>query len=332
MTQMMLPRRSEHTVRFLPGSASASTTASPRPAPSLPRIIVASRGGHGDPALRLASALARRHGADVEILTVHEPRIPIPEEWRTTAATRFEKVDRPRAAQLLVRVRSQRRAESPEPCRWPVRLEVGDPPRVIARTAAEEGADLIVVGIGRESPTDRVRGSQTAVRLAHLATVPMLAVPPDVRTLPRRALVVGPCPTTEALGARAAAALLQDDGELLLARPGAPARPGDRPEAASWETEIERGVRRVPLADASAEEVLHAAERLDADLIVTTIAGGDYKHRVMAPGLAVPLLRQSRCSVLVVPVDAAVRATNVSTHTHTREPARAAPPFLATGE
>ena len=330
MTELILPRRSEHDTRGL------ARTIGTRPpweaAAALRRIVVGLRGSEADPALQSVDELARRHGADLRILTVHEPRVPVPAEWQTPD-TRFENADRQRAAHLLLGVRRQRRAEGAEPARCPVRLEAGDPPRVLARVAAEEGAGLIVVGIGRDRPGDRMRGSQTAVRLAHLATVPVLALAANARTLPRRALVIGACPTAEALAARVARSVLDERGELLLARTeqaGRTDRRARRIPRVSWAAEVERNGRPVRLAAASPEEVLDAADRVGADLIVTTIARTDYANRLMASGLAVPLLRLSRCSVLVVPVDPAVEYGD-SMRALAAEPERGARPHPAGG-
>lgn len=300
MTTNLLPRADHPRASLSPpmGAADALTV---RPPLAPTRVLVATRGGLSDPALGVADAVAARSGGDVRILTVHQPRIPVPTSWQTSREARCEPADRNLAAALLLRVRNQRRAHA-HASRWPVRLEVGDPPRVIAQVAAQEGAQLVMVGLGREQPADRKRGSQTAARLALLANVPILAVAARMRRLPRTALVVTRTVAEENAVVRALLPLLGNAPTVRLARAGAPA--GTAAPSAAEHLAGQSGctVQRVAITGDVVHDALALADRLDAEVIATATSAGSIAERAIERGAAVPLLSLSRRSVLVVPV------------------------------
>lgn len=59
-----------------------------------------------------------------------------------------------------------------------VRVEAmdGDPADVIARSAAESNASLVVAGLGRHNILDRVLGDETVLRLVRSTSTPVLAI------------------------------------------------------------------------------------------------------------------------------------------------------------
>ncbi|MBK5187799.1 MAG: universal stress protein, partial [Gemmatimonadaceae bacterium] len=150
----------------------AESLATSARSPSIKRVVVPTSGlPNATAALLVARRLAARTGASVELLTVFEPRIPPPLSARARPSpAQCEQPDRKSAAELLVRVRRQRRSVAPD-VRWPTRFEVGYPPFVIAETARQMQANLIILGIGREHPDARRLGSETALRVAHYGDV-----------------------------------------------------------------------------------------------------------------------------------------------------------------
>lgn len=301
MTTNLLPRADRPRASLTTSVGTAPTPAQRQASTSPHDVLVATRGGLSDPALGVADALAARSGGNVRILTVHQPRIPVPASWQTSRDARCEPADRNLAAALLLRVRSQRRAHARTP-RWPVRLEVGDPPRVIADVAAREHAQLVMVGLGREQPADRMRGSHTAARLALLASVPILAVAPRMRTLPRTALVVARSVSEENMVMRALLPLLGDAPAVWLARTDAPA--GIAPPSAAEHLAEQAGctVHRAAMGDDAVHDALALADRMGAEVIATATSAGSVTERAIERGAAAPLLALSRRSVLVVPV------------------------------
>jgi len=325
MSTTLLPRSGAPRPRLTPPKGTTAPLLH-RPAAAPVRILVATRGGLSDPALGVAEALAHRTGGEVRMLTVHQPRIPVPPGWRTSRDPRCESADRSLAAALLLRVRSQRRAQERAP-RWPVRLEVGDPPRVIADVAAEERAQLVLVGLGREQPSDRVRGSHTASRLALLANAPVLAVAPRLRTLPRTALVLARTAAEENAVVRVLLPLLGGSARLWLARP-APAAPsaGERMARAAG-----CRVERVALTGDTVHDALALADRVGAEVVATPIMGGTLAQRAIERSAAVPLLSLSRRSVLVVPVRPPAAAPRATGRTHAAAASGDGPPTAGGG-
>lgn len=300
MTTNLLPRADRPRASL---KAPSGATAAParRTAVVPAHVLVATRGGLSDPALGVANALTARSGGDVRILTVHQPRIPVPASWQTSRDSRCEPADRKMAATLLLRVRSQRHAQS-QAHRWPVRLEVGDPARVIADVAGEEHVQLVIVGLGREQPVDRMRGSHTAARLALLTNVPFLAVAPRMRTLPRAALVVARTAAEENAVVRVLLPLLGQPAMLWLARADAPMAVAAPSAAEHLAGQAGCTVQRTAIGDDVVHDALALADRFDAEVIATTMTAGSVAERAIERGAAVPLLSLSRRSVLVVPV------------------------------
>ena len=65
----------------------------------------------------------------------------------------------------------------------------GNPADVVARVAEEEGAKLIVTGLGRHRLVDRLLSDETALQIIRSASMPVLAVPQEFSRAPRTAIV-----------------------------------------------------------------------------------------------------------------------------------------------
>lgn len=255
--------------------APADVAARAAAVPARPRSILvatsASKSSEG--ALRVARALAARHGADVRLLAVFAPRIPVPPiATSRRAKERCEQPDRREAAALLRSVRAQRRHLLGAENRWPIVFDVGHPPFRIDRLAREEGVDLVVLGLGRELPDARRLGDQTAAQLALLSDTPVLAVHPSATELPRHALILNgqrPDPTL----LRWTRAVLRRDGDAF------------------------RGIDTKWPARAVAFAATH-----DIDLLVLPVRGRDFDLRRLVDQSLRPVLHAAHCSVLVVPV------------------------------
>ncbi|MBK5186862.1 MAG: universal stress protein, partial [Gemmatimonadaceae bacterium] len=256
----------------------------------------------------VARRLAARTGASVELLTVFEPRIPPPLSARARPSpAQCEQPDRKSAAELLVRVRRQRRSVAPD-VRWPTRFEVGYPPFMIAETARQMQANLIILGIGREHPDARRLGSETALRVAHYGDVPVLAIAPHADRPLRNALFVAEG-TSRVDAIRLAFEVLERPSRLWVAYPRE--RKADvevatiaaHHQAFLSELRIPPGVQleHAPVDARDSAELVRFAHEHQVDLIVMPVRGRSFEERQLIHNIVAPILRSSHCSVLAVP-------------------------------
>lgn len=114
-------------------------------------------------------------------------------------------------------VESRIQHEAEDSLGWEVEVVVVATAPTIVGKAVENGAELIVLGLGRHSAVDRWLGSETAFKVVHLSHVPVLAVDPQAESLPCRALVGVDFSEFSHDAARAVAALLPAGGGVHLA-------------------------------------------------------------------------------------------------------------------
>src|SRR5581483_8431827 len=151
------------------------------------RLLVATAGEPDSRgALRTAAALTQRDDAEVMALGV---AMPFPNRLGSFASMKSPvMIDDERRCAVLSRIqRSTQRL--PAAAEWTKQAAVGMPAETINEVAASWRASMIVLGIGRHTRLDRVFGSETAVAVMRRARIPVLAVPPSTRQLPRHVLV-----------------------------------------------------------------------------------------------------------------------------------------------
>lgn len=212
--------------------------------PRVRRVLVATDGTPASAgALAMASQLASRDGAAVHVVSILElwgPPVP-PHEVLGEAA---EVVVR-RLSHVLPQLRSTFGATGS----WRLRIMEGRVAPAIAGAVAARDYDLVIVGCRRRW-LDRLLGRSTALGVAAHAPIPVLAVPPAVRELPRR-VVVGFDGGTPALEAAAAALRLVDVPATVHA-----VRVVDRRETATARARAEAQARgAVPLAASLVPEI-----------------------------------------------------------------------------
>ena len=293
----------------------------PRPAdrpPHAPRahgpILVCTDGrGAAAGAVRIGAELAARLGVAAQAIAVVEPAASyVPELVLPLPAD----VEANRVAITTERVRDQLAREG-NGVGWQVSTERGAPANAIAAAAASRDASLVVLGIGRHSPFDRVFGTETALRVLRLTDRPVLAVTEDALALPRRAVVGVDFTAASVRAALTALDLLGDDATLTLVH----ARPfvrGDGPVIADWEAAYTRRVeglfaRTVELlaerrADVRlesltvvgepAEAVLAVAEQRAAHLVAVGTHGAGLVERLVLGSVATAVLRRATVPVL----------------------------------
>jgi nucleotide-binding universal stress UspA family protein len=141
----------------------------------------------------------------------------------------------------LERVREQvTETVGPHP-KWEVQVRDGDPAAVIARTAREQGARLIVAGIGHHDLLDRMFGGETALHTLRLSRVPVFAVAPKFVALPQRVAIAIDFSEPSIVAAQTALKLLPSATMVYLVHV-AP-RLELQPEAyAAWMSDYSEGV------------------------------------------------------------------------------------------
>lgn len=285
------------------------------------RILVATDGSHGSfGALRLAQRLAERDHLAPRVVTVHPPLVgygigplypvPVPEVG----------LDRYQAELTRDRVRHEVERVVGKEAAWPIQLEIGPPAPIIARVAIDQQASLILIGLGGHDRADRWLGTETALRVAHLANVPVLAVPGIATELPSRAVVGMDFSEYGLAAARAAAMLLPPDGHLHLLHVTWPVGAGAGADLGEWRRTYEEGARArmeewgrelqagralrigVSVRDGDpAQEILGLAERIQADLVAVGSHGAGFFTRLLLGSVCTQVLRGAGRSVLLAP-------------------------------
>lgn len=279
-------------------------------------ILVATDGSErSDAALATAHRLAPHVGA-VEVISVVEPMPIISPEAQLPIAAELEEQ---RRADRVADVRAQMKRVTGSETTWPAELGEGSPAVLIVRRARDLHAKLIVVGLGRHRIVDRLFGSEMALQVLRLATVPVLCVAPAGLAVPaRRVLAAVDFSAMSTDAVRAALSLVAGDAHLTLAH--VLSRDQATGVWEQWEeiygkalaesfAKLERdlalpagiGAEVQSFTGDPAGELLHAADAAGADLIVTGTHGHGFLSRMLLGSVATGLVRGAKCSVLVVP-------------------------------
>lgn len=207
---------------------------------------------------------------------------------------------------------------------WTVEIVDGQPARALADVARRRGARLIVMGIGRHAPMDRVFGGETALQVIRLADRPVLAVTRDFRELPRRAVAALDFSAASVRAAVEALGILADGGTLVLVHVHSPSdqfttRGGESLRSVYTEgvsrllerlaTRLETAlagrrtitIEKAVLRGDPAEDVLSYARVIDADLIAVGSSGAGFFERLVVGSVATRIVRRSPVPVLAVP-------------------------------
>lgn len=278
------------------------------------KILLALHGGpSADGAVHVAHLLRARTGASIEAVAVLEP-LPAFDYGYAPAyvpdpATEDELEDQLHADVERQLVRCDLGGATLAVLRGPRASTILDRARSCA-------ADLIVLGLGPHHFMDRALGGETALHLAQHASTPVLAVPPDARTLPHRILVAVDFSPASLAAARLAASLLTGGDTLALAHVGAAAQIGSivmgpiklsdafhRVDEFAAELERPTGVLVTTdvLAGEPTRRLLDLAAETKADAIALGSHGYSLWQRVLLGSVSSKVLRLARCSVLIYP-------------------------------
>jgi len=281
----------------------------------LKRLIVATAGDDNSVgALHLASALARRDSASVIALGV---TTPFPRDVSPIVSTSPLVLDEKARRALLDAIRD-RVEHVPGADRWSKRAVVGDPANVVNDIASSTRASIILMGLGHHGRLDRLFGGETTIAVIRRALLPVLVVPPRVRSLPRHALAALDFTDASIAAATLAASLVAGDGTLTLAHVsafgGVKARAGDlvdvyRAGARIKLDEAVRDMRRrtrrridsVMLVGEPGKALLDYADRARCDLIALGGHEQGLMDRVLLGSVRTRVVRGAKCSVLIAP-------------------------------
>lgn len=280
-------------------------------------IVVATSGEDGAAALRAAELLASHMRSDVLVLSVVSPDPATPYD------PQFGFVS---PEYLTIRrdirtsgVRRQLQSATAKGTEWPIEIEFGAAPMVIADEARRLGASLVIMDSGRHTLIDRLLAGETALRTIRRARTPVLAVVGELEELPRVAVAAIDFSPASIAAARASLELLAADAVLYLVHVwsrSASDHPSERERDEAYERalpelfaraeaamEVPPGiaVHRITLPGDPAEAILSFAASHGAELIAAGRRGYGFFERLLVGSTTTALLRGASCSLLVTP-------------------------------
>lgn len=282
-------------------------------------LLVATTGPGAAAVIAAARFLSERLGATPMVVAVHDPVFAyVPEVGMAQLLPELEAEQREILREDVV---AALRTAGVEATSWTVAVTVGPPAPTIAHIARERRARMIVMGIGRRAPMDRVFGAETTLRVIRLADQPVLAVVSDFAGPPQHVAVAMDFSAPSVRAAEEALVLLGDEGGTLSLVHVRQATRRERRAADDGVSEMyERKVadlfrrvrsvlvvppsvtvREVVLEGDPAPELVDFVEREGADLLATGSSGMGFIDRLIIGSVATQLLRRSVVSVLTIP-------------------------------
>jgi nucleotide-binding universal stress UspA family protein len=285
-------------------------------------ILGAEANARTDGAIRLAKVLADEAGAVIEVVHVLEP-LPVygPGAVGTLSFGSDQEAEE-RSRFFGAKVREAIMEVEPGAIDWPLQVVAGPAPVAIVHAAQSGAASLILLGRGEHGLLHRWFGTETALRVAQLSNIPVMAVPENQEGQRPRTVVGAVDFSSFSLDAVRAAIMVCAPGATLhLAHVVQPLR-ADFAFQGDFDTADERRARaRQALIDWAGsldrpdsmmiechvlegdvpQEVLRLADRVEADLVVSGSHGLGFFGRVVFGSSSSALLRGARCSILVAP-------------------------------
>jgi nucleotide-binding universal stress UspA family protein len=299
--------------------ATSPATSSDHAAPSLPGIgpVIVALGGHDSSGvLRAAHLFESTSVGGMLVVSVLESLTSQYGGDATSVPSLESEQERTDARRISLR---KEIGDAPRGAAWPIEVLEGDPPYLIATLARARRAPLIVMGIGRRRPIDRLLGFDAATRTVRRASCPVLAVSATV-TVPFHEAVVACDFSAASVSAAGAVVPLMGSGSVLhLVHVWDPRMVDDDRLEALKKAYIDS----LPAKFARLEELLAApadvtvkheiregkvAERLldfadahHADVIVAGRHGLGAMERLFVGSVTTTLIHGTHCSVLIAP-------------------------------
>jgi nucleotide-binding universal stress UspA family protein len=303
------------------GASGASAEPSPagagRRRPAGPVLVACDGSPFADPLFSAARVAARALESRIEVLGVCEPTPVAPAVGGGVIAAPELDAMRQRTMQDDVR-RAVSIASTGDPG-WPVDVVLGAPAATLAHEAERRGASLLVMGIGRHNPLDRLLGTETTLATLRRTRVPVLAVGASFTPFPRHAVIGLDFSPASLRAAKLAVRLVGDVGRVTLVH----VRPRFDHPSADWRTwDQEYGRTLTPLfADAVAQleapagvtvetltvrgdpapALLAYAQQAGADLLAIGTQRHGVLDRLLVGSVATRVIRNTRIATLAAP-------------------------------
>lgn len=222
-----------------------------------------------------------------------------------------------RRSDMLSAALEQVRYNVADTSKWSVDALTGPAAPTIAEIAAESGASLIVMGLGKHDLYERVFGSETALRVMQQSQVPVLAVPQNWIGIPRTMLVAVDFGPASLRAAQTAMRILAPGGSVCFAHVapeiGLAESGGDDLATiyqANLDEELDRFIAAVDVPDGvtvtrialygdPARTLLNRARHEGVDMIVAGTHGLNALARLFVGSVASKLVRGTQCALLV---------------------------------
>jgi nucleotide-binding universal stress UspA family protein len=283
-----------------------------------PTVLVAT---DGTPAARgalwFANGLAAEKGWNVHAIGVVEP-VPVFDAGFMVALPEMELYESRREA-LRDEIKGQIEEVTGDPTSWPVTVDSGIPGTKIVGFAEDIGAAAVLLGLGRHGPMDRVFGTETALQVLRVSHLPVIAVPEDLRELPRSAVLGVDFSQFSHRASDAAIELLSSPWEIHLVHvlSGMEFLPVLSEDwRGDYETELldrleefsgdmrkrTEGAAHVHVLEGEpSHELLAFSQAKNIDMLVAGSHGHSFVGRLLMGSVSTRLVRASQKPVLVVP-------------------------------
>lgn len=202
---------------------------------------------------------------------------------------------------------------------WSKEVIVGEPSAALADVARRLHASMLVIGLGRHRPLDRIFGAETTLRAIRRAACPVLVVHPDFDCPFHDPVVATDFSASSAHATRVVIPLLGAVATLHIVHvwePSGSASPAaaaaDEAYAASLPQRFQRFISAIEVPEGvtvkkviregkAAERILDYAATHHADLIVAGRHGHNLRERFLVGSQTTAMVRGADRSVLVTP-------------------------------
>jgi nucleotide-binding universal stress UspA family protein len=187
------------------------------PVTVLHRVLVAITDDDLAPAvIAFTRALEDRRGAKPSALYVIEVGVAVPDVAMIAVAMEEELQNPEARAKREAEMRAVLHIGQGAPAAWPFGIEVGMVASTIVDSAQKKGAELIVMGLNRHAAVSRAIGNDTVREVMTLGGVPVLAIRPQLMSLPKRIVVAVDFSHASIRAAHLARSLIDDSGVMHL--------------------------------------------------------------------------------------------------------------------